>query len=270
MKVLLISLKYMHQPELVNLSTVKNNRIHFNALYLRKKLKAVIGRSLKFPEIVQKSFKCSKKRYEELEKTDKFVNGINLYYDNCKDGRRREIVTSFDIEVKLKLDAHIDILTATLHKRKIMSLSLKNCNMNDFFFSKLHWTDFSDLFYLNLDNNHLTNHSIKNMTKMNFSKEFIYFYISMNNLNEDAIKMVFNSKVFGNLEKLSIKLKDNRKRSEKVPLTDILNIPKLTRIVFDKDALSFGEDFISAICEIRVYQREHNLPGTSYVTNINY
>jgi len=239
MNSLLTVFLYMQKPELLNLNAVKNYRIHFNTLYLRHKLTPIFGSTLTFPYIVQRTFRCNKSGYADLLKTDKFVKKMKFYYSNY-DKKPSDI---FTIKAQpVKLEAHMDLLTTTLHKSGVRVLILDDCNLNDFFFSKICWTDFKDLIDLKLNDNHLTNHSVKHLSKMNFSKNFENLEINLNNLDEDALRIIFNSENFKYLVNLSIHLKENRKRKEKVPYSEISKLPKLYIIKCNRDAFSYEID----------------------------
>lgn len=233
-------LLYLQQPELFNLQKVKNTNLNYNICSLKVKLVPIKGTTLPYDYVVTRNFGCHISKFDEIRKNDDFVIKMRGYWmkNRMKAKELMEIKSP-----KLLKEAHINILYATIYKANVRFLILSDCNLNDFFFSKLCWLDFKHLRELNLNNNNLTNHTVKNLSKMNFSSSFEKLEINMNRLDEDAIRIIINSKNFHYIVLLSIFLREDRIKKEKIPFKDISKIRRLYKIICNIDAFEFEVDY---------------------------
>lgn len=241
MKILLLSLKYLHYPELGYSFPIKNSRLHFVNTYLQCKLTPLRYSNRKFSNIVADTWECNIKNYRNILNNDRFVRKMGYYYSDNKK-KPKDIYTI--CSPKIMNEYHINLLGSTVYKSNVKILILEDCNLNDYFFSKFFMTEFNNLIQLRLNDNHLTNHSIKNMSKMKFSKMFEYLEIDYNNLDEDALRIIFSSDTFKSLVSLSIILKENRNKKKKISYEMLSNYPKLYTINCNKNIFQYDKSFI--------------------------
>lgn len=231
---------YLQKPELFNLSSVKNFKIHNDIAYLKQKLVPIKGTTLPYDYVVARNFGCPVSKFDEIRKSDEFVSKMRGYWMKNRMKAKELIEIKYQKPMK---EIHINILYATIYKSNLRFLILSDCNLNDFFFSKLCWLEFKHLRELNLNNNNLTNQTVKNLSKMIFSNSFERLEISMNKLDEDAIRIIMNSKNFHYINLLSIFLREDRIKKKKIPFKDISKIRRLCVIICNIDAFEFEVDY---------------------------
>lgn len=240
MKVALLSLKYVHLPQLHALCRIKNSTLHYVLTHYFRNIDVPRNQTYPLKLLVKKIWGYEKDKCEKFMKNDDFLKKFAIrYYDDS--GRRKPDMILMEWKRVLD-DKQMMLIASTIHKCKLKILTLNMCDLDDFMFSRIQTMDFSEIVELSLEKNHLTNHSIKAMNRMNFTKEFTTLRVDFNDFDEDALRIIFNSEVFDNLVNLSIYLKPQRKRKEKVPYEDISRLKKLYAIKCDEDAFSYKVD----------------------------
>ena len=236
---------YFHKPELVTFQTIKNYNLNYNIIYLKRKITAKVGKSINYKLLVEYEMRCKYENKSILNSQDQYViKKIGSYFKEKGYQKAAEIHSIYSPIIHK--ESHMNLLSALIYESNVSMLVLNECNLNDYFFSKLCFFNFPSLVHLNLNKNHLTNHTVKNMSKMNFSNNFAILKLDLNNLDEDALRIIFNSENFKNLVELDIGFKKNRKEKEKFPYKDISKLQKLRKIVCNTDSflyeVSYEED----------------------------
>lgn len=248
MKILLLTLNYLHQPELGPSFTLKNKTLHFVNTYLQCKLSPPKFSNKKFSYVVTKIWGCNENKYRSIlnDDNEEFTRKMRNYYSLNKK-KPEEIL--FIKSSKIMSENHINLLASTVYKSNVRILDLSDCNLNDYYFSKFFLIELNSLVELRLNDNDLTIQSVKNMTKMNFSKSFEYLEINYNNMGADALKIILTSDVFKYLVSITMYIKRKWIENGRISQKFVDNHLKLCTLycnyqIFKNDGGRFGSDKI--------------------------
>lgn len=242
MKIMYPILNKMHLPQIIEFFGIKNATLHFILAHLFRELDFVRCTNIPFIVLVSRIWNLKEEECANFIDKDRFLKRFSAaYYDNYKSPRKPGTIKMVISDILIP--NYISVVLTTMFKTKLKILTLYKCDLNDYLFSRFFYMDFDELIELNLNKNHLTNESIRMMTKMRFTNQFIRFQIDFNDLDEDALRIIFNSETFKHLVHLSIYLKHNRAEKEKVPYEDISKLPKLYDIRCNEEAFSYKVNF---------------------------
>lgn len=238
MKILLIALNYLHQPELGPSFTIKNKTLHFVNTYLQCKVSPPKFGDVKFCYVVTRIWGCNENKYRSIlnDENEGFTRNMRNYYSLNKK-KPKDII--FIKSPKIMSENHINLLASTIYKSNVHILVLEDCNLNDYFFSKFFLLELNSLVELRLNDNHLTIQSVKNMAKMKFSKSFEYLEINYNNMGVDALKIILTSDVFKYLVSISMYMKMKWIEKNKLSYKLVLNRSKLCILNCDEEIVKY-------------------------------
>lgn len=215
MKVILLTRDYLHKPDLREYLKIKNAILHRIVFLRLTQLHSIPKTDVRFYETFEDilmGLGLIRKRshYERFLKKYDFPNTLmNATFDVNKPTHRKNLFEFKNTPI-LK-EGHMMLLLITINTPPLISITIDNCNLNDYFLSMFVDIDLSKVTLLNLNNNNLTNTAIKHLCKTNLSnRKFLHFKINNNNINEEALTLIFSSNIFKNLVRLSLIMKEEK------------------------------------------------------------